>query len=103
MNLFVGTGKIISNPRIYRIKQKIFLKINIVFFKRNKKVHLYSMICFAKDKWVINLFDVLKKNDIVMVEGYLKIKSEKNFYNNKNIVIATLQAKRLYSLRKVVL
>nr|WCH54717.1 hypothetical protein [Hypnea edeniana] len=102
MNLFIGTGKIISNPRIYRIKQKIFLKINIVFFKRNKKVHLHSIICLAKGKLGIYLFDLLKKNDIVIIEGHMKIKSEKNFYNHKDIIIATIKVKRVYNLRRMV-
>nr|YP_010902862.1 hypothetical protein REP59_pgp118 [Hypnea flava]WCH54916.1 hypothetical protein [Hypnea flava] len=103
MNLFIGTGKIVSNPRIYRIKQKIFFKINIVFFKRNAKVHLYSIICFAKGKSGIYLFDLLKKNDIVIIEGYIKIKSKKNLYNYKNLITATIQTKKVYSFRKMVL
>nr|WCH55314.1 hypothetical protein [Hypnea brasiliensis] len=103
MNLFIGTGKISSNPRIYRIKQKIFLKINIVFFKRNKKVYLYPIICFVKGKLALYLFDLLKSNDIIMIEGYIKIKSQKNFYNTKDRIMAIIQAKKVYHLRNIAL
>lgn len=103
MNLFIGTGKIINQPRIYRIKQKIFLKINIVFFKKNTKIHLYSVICFAKGKLGIYLFDLLKKNDSVIIEGHIKIKSVKNLYNHKDVIMATIEAKKIYNLRTMML
>nr|QCI07234.1 hypothetical protein [Hypnea pannosa] len=102
MNLFISTGKIISNPRLYRIKQKVFLKINIVFFKRKKKVHLFSIVCFVKGNLAIHLFDMLKKNDVVFIEGYIKIKPQKSYNNKKNMKIANIQIKRLSHWKKII-
>nr|YP_010903656.1 hypothetical protein REP92_pgp119 [Hypnea wynnei]WCH56508.1 hypothetical protein [Hypnea wynnei] len=102
MNLFIGTGKIMSNPRLCRIKQKVFLKINIILFNKKKKMYLYSIICFIKGKLGIHLFDILKKNDIVIIEGYIKIKFEKIYHNNKSVKMVTIQAKKVYNLKRLV-
>nr|YP_010902662.1 hypothetical protein REP55_pgp119 [Hypnea nidulans]WCH54517.1 hypothetical protein [Hypnea nidulans] len=101
MNLFIGTGKIISNPRLYRIKQKVFLSMHIVLLKKNKKTYSYSTICIIKGKLAIHLFDVLKKSDIIIIEGYITVKLLKSSYNNKNIRMVIMQAKRLCNLKKI--
>nr|YP_010903260.1 hypothetical protein REP76_pgp117 [Hypnea cornuta]WCH55713.1 hypothetical protein [Hypnea cornuta] len=102
MNLFIGTVKVIRNPRLYRIKQKIFLKMNIVLLKRKKKVYLRSVICVMKGRLAIHIFNILKKNDVIVMEGYIKIKSFQISNNYKNIKIVTMQAKKIYDLRKMV-
>nr|YP_010903856.1 hypothetical protein REP96_pgp119 [Hypnea musciformis]WCH56907.1 hypothetical protein [Hypnea musciformis] len=102
MNLFISTAKVIRNPRLYRSKQKVFLKMNIVFLKRKKKVYLRSAICVIKGRLAIHMFDILNKDDIIFIEGYIKIKFLQTSNNNKNIKIVTMQAKKIYNLRKMV-
>nr|WCH56108.1 hypothetical protein [Calliblepharis sp.] len=78
MNLFIGTCKIINNPRLYQSNKTIFLKMTVSLFNKKKNIYLHPITVQAKGKIGIRIFDIYKKADFIMIEGSIKKKIKKN-------------------------
>nr|WCH56308.1 hypothetical protein [Hypnea sp.] len=101
MNLFVGTCRIISNPRLYCKNKKILMRTVVSLYSKKKKTYLHPVLVKAKGKIARVIFDFYKKADFVIIEGSMKVKFHKiHLAKTKNIKVITLQVKRINHIIK---
>nr|YP_009295692.1 conserved hypothetical plastid protein [Mastocarpus papillatus]AOL58176.1 conserved hypothetical plastid protein [Mastocarpus papillatus] len=87
MNICTITGKILKQPRLLRYNKKALTKIFICMPNNKRGVSFYNIKAHATGKIGMEIFDVYRKGDFVIIEGFINIKIKKITMNNKYIKI----------------
>lgn len=84
MNLFVFTCRVINRPRLLRYNKQSFICMKFSLCNNKKGTNFYNVVALAKDKVVSQIFEIYKKGDFIIVEGFMKIRLQRINSINKN-------------------